>query len=159
MWEPGKPITVEIMPMEAGDAGAWLKGAARGEDKKLPVTITLSGVPQITVAPGAKIKFALATVADEDRFSEYIQDKEDLSRLPKKIKEDSEKDLLTLQWTTDGGKFAEERQVRDKVWQAPDTPGAYKVSISVEDLGLVRSPGKGVRKDPIKEVGFIVNVK
>ena len=137
----------------------WLKGGTKGEDKRLEVTYTESGAPQIRVGPGAKIKFTLGTLADEDRFAEYLQDKEDISRLPKKVKEENEKDLITLQWTSDGGKFIDERQSRDKVWQAPDQPGEYKISIGVEDLGLVRIPDKGIRKDATRELTMIVNVK
>ena len=158
-WEPGKPITVEIVPMAAGDANAWLKGAVKGEDKKLEITYTESGAPQVAISPGAKIKFALGALADEDRFAEYLQDKEDISRLPKKVKEENEKDLVFLQWTSEGGKFADERQSRDKVWQAPEEPGAYKVSVLADDLGLVRAPDKGIRKDPAKEISLVVNVK
>ena len=64
-----------------------------------------------------------------------------------------------LQWTSEGGKFADERQAKDKVWQAPEEPGTYKVSVSADDLGLVRSPDKGNRKDPAKEVSLVINVK
>ena len=130
-----------------------------GEDKKLEITYTDSGAPQIKVSPGAKIRFTFATLVDEDKFAEYLQDKEDLSRLPKKIKDDTEKDLLSLQWTGDGGKFVDERQTRDKSWQAPDEPGTYKISIVVDDLGLVRIPDKGIRKDPTKEIDLFVIVK
>ena len=159
MWEPGKPVTVEIVAMAAGDANAWLKGSKKGEDKRLEVTYTESGAPKISVAPGAKIKFTLATLGDEDRFAEYLQDREDLSRLPKKVKEENEKDFLSLQWTSDGGKFTDERQTRDRLWQAPDEPGDYKISISADDLGLVRTPDKGIRKDATKDVTLIVSVK
>lgn len=158
MWEPLKPATVEIVPVEAGDANEWLKGGAKGEDKKLEITYTENGTPVVTVKPGAKIKFTLPTLADEDRFAEYLQDKEDVSRLPKKIKDESEKDLLSLQWTSEGGKFIDERQTRDKAWQAPQEPGRYKISITTDDLGLVREPDKGIRKDPVKELSMIVNV-
>ena len=158
MWEPGT-ITVEMVPMAAGDANAWLKGSAKGEDKRLEVTYTESGVPQINVAPGAKIKFTLGTLSDEDKFAEYLQDKEDLSRLPKKTKEGKEKDLLSLQWTSGGGKFIDERQSRDKAWQAPDQPGEYKIAVSIDDLGLVRIPDKGIRKDATKDITIVVNVK
>ena len=41
-----------------------------------------------------------------------------------------EKDLLILQWTSGGGKFVDERQTRDKAWQAPNEPGQYKISIT-----------------------------
>jgi hypothetical protein len=111
------------------------------------------------VQPGAKIRFALGTLAEEDRYTEYMQDRDDLSRLPKKIKDESEKDFVLLQWTSDGGKFGDERQTKDKVWQAPAEPGSYKVGVSVDDLGLVRSPDKGIRKDPVKETNMIINVK
>lgn len=159
MWEPGKQITIDMVPMEAGDAKAWLKGAGKGEDKKLEITYTESGAPQVTVKPGAKITFSLATLSDEDRFSEYLQDKDDLSRLPKLVKEDNEKDLLILQWGAESGKFADERQTRDKAWQAPEEPGQYKVSIAVDDFGLVRVPDKGIRKDPAKDFSLIINVE
>ncbi len=158
MWEPGKPVTVDLVPMEAGDPSAWLKGSASGGDKKLEVTYTPSGAAQVTVKPGAKVKFTLGTLADEDNFAEYLQDKEDLSRLPKKVKDESEKDLLSLQWACEGGKFADERQARDKTWIAPPEPGAYKISLSVDDLGIVRVPDKGIRKDATKEITIIVNV-
>jgi len=159
MWEPGKPITIDMAPMEAGDAKAWLKGSGKGGDKKLEITYTENGAPKVTVKPGAKIKFALATLSDEDKFSEYLQDKEDLSRLPKLVKEDTEKDLLILQWGCEGGKFADEIQARDKAWQAPDEPGLYKVSIAVDDFGLVRAPDKGIRKDPAKDFSLMINVE
>ena len=113
----------------------------------------------MTVKPGSKIKFALSTLVDEDHFAEYLQDKEDLSRLPKKVRDENEKDLIFLQWTSEGGKFVDGRQTRDKLWQAPDGPGNYKVSISADDFGLVREPDKGVRKDPAKDLSLIINVK
>lgn len=159
MWEPGKQITIDMVPMEAGDAKAWLKGSSKGEDKKLEITYTASGAPKVTVKPGAKIRFALAALSDEDKFSEYMQDKEDLSRLPKLVKEDNEKDLLILQWGCEGGKYVDERQTRDKPWQAPDEPGLYKISIAVDDFGLVRTPDKGIRKDPAKDFSLIINVE
>ncbi len=158
-WEPGKAVTVDMVPMEAGDASAWMKGSGKGPDRKLEVTYTNSGVPQVTVKPGTNIKFALSTLADEDRFAEYLQDREDVSRLPRKVKEEGEKDIISLQWASGGGKFSDERQSRDKVWEAPGEPGSYKVSVLADDLGLVRKPDKGIRKDPTKEVTFIINVE
>jgi TolA-binding protein len=158
-WEPGKAVMIDMVPAEAGDAKAWIKGSGKGEDRRLEVTYTEAGTPQVTAKPGAKIKFTLATMADEDRFAEYLQDKEDVSRLPKKVKEENEKDLVSIQWTSEGGQFTEERQTRDKVWQAPEEPGAYKISVSTDDFGLVRSPDKGIRKDAAKEMSMIINVK
>lgn len=158
MWEPFKPVTAEIVPMEAGDAGEWLKGGPKGEDKRLEITYTASGAPKVTVKPLAKIKFTLPTLADEDRFAEYLQDKEDVSRLPKKVKEESEKDIVSIQWNAEAGKFIDDRQTRDKVWQAPTGPGQYKISITTDDLGLVREPDKGIRKDPTKELSIVVDV-
>ncbi|MFA5143658.1 MAG: tetratricopeptide repeat protein [Candidatus Omnitrophota bacterium] len=158
MWEPGKPSKIDMVPMAAGDASAWIKGGGKGEDKKLEVTYNEAGAAQITVPPGTKVKFALSTLIDDDRFAEYLQDKEDLSRLPKKVKDEDEKDFIALQWKSEGGRFVDERQTRDKIWQAPDEPGAYKISVLADDLGLVRTPDKGVRKDPAKEVAIIVNV-
>ncbi|MDO8525221.1 MAG: tetratricopeptide repeat protein [Candidatus Omnitrophota bacterium] len=157
-WEPGKAVTADMVSMETGDAGAWIKGSGKGPDKRLEVTYTDSGAGQVTVKPGTKIKFALSTLADEDRFAEYLQDKEDLSRLPKKVKEEDEKDFISLQWTSEGGKFSDERQSRDKVWEAPNEPGSYRISVLTDDLGLVREPDKGIRKDPAREVVIIVNV-
>ena len=40
-----------------------------------------------------------------------------------------------------------EKQGLKKVWQAPDKPGIYKVSVRLEDLALIRPPNEGIRKD------------
>ena len=117
-------------------------------------------VAHLSVSPGAVIKFDMQEAEDLDKFGEYLQDKDDISRLPKQVKEDTEKDLMSLEWSSaDGGKFADDKQSKAKSWQAPATPGSYKICARLEDFGLVRAPDKGSRKDSTKEFDIIVDVK
>ncbi len=102
----------------------------------------------ITVKPGTMISFTLEEIEDIDKFGEYLYDKEDESRLPKKIGDETTKDLLSISWeSTDGGEFTNEKQTSDKIWRAPIKPGVYKVVAQINDLGLTRPPDEGIRKD------------
>lgn len=145
IWEPHSEVSVMVVPFEG--------------DKKLEYTY-VDGVPHLEVAQGVKIKFDVQSLEDLDKFGEYLQDKDDISRLPKLLSENTEKDLMSVEWSSiDGGQFADDKQSKAKVWQSPQSPGSYKVTIRLEDFGLVRSPDKGSRKDPTKEFTIIVDVK
>ncbi|MGB2706447.1 MAG: hypothetical protein WBC74_06300, partial [Candidatus Omnitrophota bacterium] len=115
----------------------------------------------ITVKPGARITFALDSVKDFDRYGIYLYDTEDLSRLPKKIDNEVEEDLLTVTWSREGGgRFLDGKQGLKKVWQAPDEPGTYKVSVRIDDIALTRPPDEGIRKDPEpRDLTVVVIVK
>jgi tetratricopeptide (TPR) repeat protein len=149
VWDPYQGIDVKIVPTVAGSSGE--KGA-------IPIT-TESGVQQIEVNKGAKIQFAIQGLVDEDRFNEYTVDKDDQSRLPKMIREETEKDLLSLRWSVDGGNFTDDKETDAKVWQAPKEPGTYKMTIKVDDFGLVRVPNKGTKKDLTKDTVLNIVVK
>lgn len=144
MWEPYKGINANIVPAKRS---------------KYNLTQTEDGTPKLEVNPGERIELTLEGLTDLDKFDEYQQDAEDESRLPKKINEETAKDLLCLQWRCEGGKFADDKEGGEKTWLAPDQPGTYKVSVRVDDLGLVRLPGKGVKKDSAIEPELVIVVK
>jgi len=146
MWEPYTSLNINIAPVNA-----------KGE--KLAVTYNAENIPQTKVRGGEKISFKMDQISDMDRFSEYLQDKEDASRLPKNVKEESEKDLVSITWSSGSGGFTDEKQSQDKAWQAPKQAGSYKVSVMVDDLGLVRHPDKGIRKDSASELSMIAVVE
>lgn len=113
----------------------------------------------IKAAPGAKIAFNMTGLEDVDRFSEYMQDKEDQSRLPRKIRDETEKDLVFFSWSgPEGGKFTDDKQSSSRVWQAPNEPGNYTMTVNIGDLALVRPPDIGTKKDPAKTLIIHINV-
>ncbi|MBN2453134.1 MAG: tetratricopeptide repeat protein [Candidatus Omnitrophica bacterium] len=124
-----------------------------------PMTTADDGTITIEAPKGAKLQMALQGIVDEDRFNEYQLDKEDPSRLPKMLREETEKDLLFLHWASEDGKFTDDNESETKTWQAPNEPGVYKMSVKVDDFGLVRVPNKGVRKDIQKDVNITIIVK
>lgn len=150
VWDPYQGVEVRITPAIAGSSGE--KGA-------IAITTAEDGSQQISVDKGARIQFALEGMVDEDRFNEYTIDKDDQSRLPKMIKEETEKDLLSLRWSVDGGNFADDKETAAKIWQAPKEPGVYKMTVKVDDFGLVRVPNKGVKKDTVKDTFLNIVVK
>lgn len=137
MWEAYTPIGITVTAQE---------GAQVLENK--------DAKPQelfVKAKSGSKITFKLADVEDMDRYNEYWQDKEDQSRLPREIKTGTEKDLIFFTWScADNGKFLDEKQAALRVWQAPDAPGDYTISINAGDMALVRPPDSGTRKDSQK---------
>lgn len=145
VWEPHSGPGITVAPFE--------------NDKALEYAYADS-VAHISVSPGAVIRFDMQSAEDLDKFGEYLQDKDDISRLPKQIREETEKDLMSLGWSSpDGGKFLDDKQSGTKSWQAPSAPGSYKILVRLEDFGLVRPPDKGSRKDSTKEFEIIVDVK
>ena len=150
VWDPYQGVEVKISPMAAGPSG---------EREAIKLMATEGGLPHIEVNKGAKIRFALQGLVDEDKFNEYTIDKDDQSRLPKMIKEETEKDLLSLRWSVDGGNFADDKETDVKVWQAPKEPGTYKMTVKVDDFGLVRVPNKGVKKDLTRDTVLNIVVK
>ncbi|MDD2954664.1 MAG: hypothetical protein PHC95_16190 [Parabacteroides sp.] len=150
IWDPYQGIDIKIVPTMAGSTDG--KGA--------PVlTESGDGSLQMEVNKSAKIQFAIQGLVDEDKFNEYTIDKDDQSRLPKMIREETEKDLLLLRWSVDGGNFADGKESEVKIWQAPSEPGTYKMTVKVDDFGLVRVPNKGVRKDLTKDTVISIVVK
>jgi tetratricopeptide (TPR) repeat protein len=148
VWEPSPAVDVKVT-------------AALASNKDQPIVMTPAedGTLTMEVAPGAKIQFKLQGMVDEDRGSEYMMDKEDPSRLPKMIGEETEKDVLSLHWASESGKFTDDKEAENKVWQAPNEPGAYKMAVRVDDFGLVRVPNKGIRKDKIQDINLVIIVK
>ena len=145
VWEPHSGPSLTVAPSENG--------------KALEYTY-VDGVAHLSVSPGATIKFDMQAAEDLDKFGEYLQDKDDISRQPKQVNEDTEKDLMSLEWSSaDGGKFVDDKQSTAKSWQAPSAPGSYKICARLEDFGLVRPPDKGTRKDSTKEFEIIVDAK
>ena len=114
----------------------------------------------IKALPGAKITFNMTGLEDIDRFNEYMQDKDDQSRLPRKIRDGTERDLLFFSWSgPEAGKFMDDKQALSRVWQAPSEPGNYTITVNIGDLGLVRSPDSGSRKDPAKALTVHVSIE
>jgi len=145
-WEPGMKIGCEI------SVGA---GAETIENKDAK-----PGEIFIKAAPGAKVTFNMTGLEDVDKFSEYMQDKEDESRLPRKIREETEKDLAFFSWSgPEGGKFIDDKQTLSRVWQAPDEPGNYTMTINIGDLGLVRPPDTGIKKDTAKILTVQISIE
>lgn len=101
----------------------------------------------LVVSPGAEIKLTLSHIKDLDRFGEYLYDPGDRSRLPKKVEDTTEEDLLSIKWTSTGGRFKDGKQTTERIWKAPNEPGDYTISVDVKDLGLVRPPNEGLKKD------------
>lgn len=147
LWDVYQGLDVKIAPTISGRSDA------------IPVTASADGSMQMEVPAGTKVQFSLQGLVDDDRFNEYTIDKEDQSRLPKMIKEETEKDLLMLHWSVDGGNFSDDKETDTKTWQAPGEPGIYKLKISVDDFGVVRVPNKGVRKDLAKDTILNIVVK
>jgi outer membrane protein assembly factor BamD (BamD/ComL family) len=114
----------------------------------------------IKAAPGAKITFNMTGLEDMDRFNEYMQDKDDASRLPRKIRDETEKDLVFFSWSSpESGKFVDDKQALSRVWQAPTEPGNYTMTINIGDLGLVRPPDTGSKKDPAKTLTVHIGIE
>ena len=102
----------------------------------------------------------MSNLEDVDRFNEYWQDKEDESRLPRKVRDETEKDLIFFTWSgTDSGKFLDDKQTLSRIWQAPQEPGDYVININAGDLALVRPPDTGSRKDTAKTLTIHVAVE
>ena len=147
VWEPYMQINCDV----AAAAGAE---TVENKDSK-------PGEIFVKAAPGAKITFDMTGLEDMDRFNEYMQDKEDQSRLPRKIRDATEKDLVFFSWSAaaEGGKFMDDKQALSRVWQAPDEPGNYIMTINIGDLALVRPPDTGTRKDPAKTLTVHISIE
>lgn len=146
VWGPYTPINCGIA---AGDGAETVKN----KDSK-------PGEIFIKAAPGARITFHMTGLEDIDRFNEYMQDKEDQSRLPRKIRDETEKDLVFFSWSgPEGGKFTDDKQALSRIWQAPDEPGNYTMTINIGDFGLVRSPDTGTKKDPAKILTVHISIE
>ena len=114
----------------------------------------------IKTRAGSKVTFTITGLEDLDRFSEYWQDKEDQSRLPREVKTGTEEDLVFFSWSiTDAGRFLDDKQTLSKAWQAPNEAGNYTINISISDLGLVRPPDNGAKKDNPKALAIHVAVE
>jgi tetratricopeptide (TPR) repeat protein len=145
VWDPHTQLGGSIVPSEGG--------------KKIEPVKAEDGSLQIQVSPGAKLQFELVGLDDDDRFNEYQADKEDLSRLPKELREETEKDLISMHWATESGSYSDDKESVTKTWQAPSEPGTYKITAKLDDFGLVRVPDKGLRKDSAKDLVLTVIVK
>ena len=146
VWEPYTPVNADI-----GIGG----GAEVVENKDAK-----PGEIFIKAKPGAKVVFTINGLEDLDKFHEYWQDKEDESRLPREIKTETEKDLIFFTWSgTDGGKFLSDKQTLSRTWVAPKEPGDYIITVNMGDLGLVRPPDNGSRKDTPKTLTIHVKVE
>ena len=100
------------------------------------------------VKPGTEVTFTISTITDLDQFGEYLYDASDRSRLPKKVRDGKEEDLVSIEWSATGGKLKSGKEATEKTWVAPSKPGDYTFSAQVKDLGLSRPPDEGTRKDP-----------
>jgi len=141
VWEPYTAVNADIVVGE---------GAQIVENKDAN-----PGEIYIKTKCGSNVAFTVANPGDLDSFNEYWQDKEDISRLPREIKTGTEKDLIYFTWSSaDNGKFQEDKQTTSRVWQAPDTPGHYVITVNLGDMALVRPPDSGTRKDNPKTLAI-----
>ncbi|MCX5668467.1 MAG: tetratricopeptide repeat protein [Candidatus Omnitrophica bacterium] len=146
VWEPYMPVNCDISVSEGAET-------VKNKDAK-------PGEIFIKAAPGARITFNMTGLGDMDRFNEYMQDKEDQSRLPRKIRDEMEKDLVFFSWSgPEGSKFMDDKQTLSRVWQAPDEPGNYTMTINIGDLGLMRPPDTGTKKDPAKTLTVQISIE
>lgn len=146
VWEPYTPINADI-----GITG----GAEVVENKDAK-----PGEIFVKAKPGAKVTFAINGLEDLDKFHEYWQDKEDESRLPREIKTETEKDLIFFAWSgTDGGKFLNDKETLSRAWVAPKEAGDYTITVNMGDMGLVRQPDMGSRKDMPKALTIHIKVE
>ncbi|MDD5173216.1 MAG: tetratricopeptide repeat protein [Candidatus Omnitrophica bacterium] len=146
IWEPYMYINCDITVSDGAET-------VKDKDSK-------PGEIFIKTAPGAKVTFNMTGLEDMDRFNEYMQDKEDQSRLPRKIRDGTEKDLVFFSWAgPEGGKFMDDKQALSRVWQAPNEPGNYTMTINIGDLGLIRPPDTGAKKDPAKTLTVHISVE
>jgi len=150
------------------------QGYSRSADNKGVVTAEAEITPEkikkfeswdkekvyITVTPGQQVSFAMNKLMDVDKFGRYIRDETDESRMPRFVEEEKKEDLLSIEWTANSGGFKDNKQSIKKVWQAPEAEGPCIVSCVIDDMGLVRMPDEGERKDTVpKEVKIFVTVK
>ena len=146
IWEAYTPI---------GGSVSAVEGAETVENKNAK-----PGELFIKTKCGSKVTFTLTALEDLDRFTEYSQDKEDQSRLPREMNTGTEKDILFFTWScADNGKFLDDKQSASKTWQAPDNPGDYTVTVNIGDIALVRPPDSGTRKDEPKTLTIHVTVE
>ena len=95
-------------------------GGSRGNPGPAAIGVVIEaedGSFRMEVNRLARVQFALQALVDEDKFNEYTIDKDDQSRLPKMIREETEKDLLLLRWSVDGGNFTDNKETDVKIWQ------------------------------------------
>lgn len=137
VWEPYTPIGVSVSVGEGAQA-------VDNKDAK-------PGEIFAKAKCGAKVTFNIIGIEDLDRYNEYWQDKDDQSRLPREMKSGTEKDLVFFTWSCpDNGRFLDDKQLSSRVWQAPELPGDYTITINAGDIALVRPPDSGSRKDQLK---------
>jgi outer membrane protein assembly factor BamD (BamD/ComL family) len=114
---------------------------------------------ETVVKTGSEVKITMSTITDLDQFGEYLYDASDRSRLPKKVRDGKEEDLLSIGWNATSGKLKSGKEATEKIWVAPNIPGEYKISAKVEDLGLTRPPDEGTRQDQsIDPVSIVITV-
>ncbi len=147
VWEPYTPINADI---DVGEGAQIIESKDAGGIGKIFVKTKSS----------SKVTFTINGLEDMDRFSEFWQDKEDQSRLPRKMRDQTEKDLLFFTWSNpDGGKFLDDKQTLTKAWKAPQEPGDYVMTIDIGDLALVRPPDSGSKKDLAKTITIHITVE
>lgn len=146
IWAAYTPINADITVGEGGQA-VENKEAKRGE---------IFAKAKV----GSKVTFTITGLEDMDRFNEFWQDKEDESRLPRQIRDETEKDLVFFTWSTpDSGKLLDDKQTLSRAWEAPKEPGEYAIAVNIGDLALVRPPDSGSRKDAAKALTIHVTVE
>jgi len=59
----------------------------------------------------------------------------------------------------DSGKFQDDKQSLSRTWQAPDAPGDYTITITAQDMALVRPPDSGTRKDKMNPLVIHITVE
>ena len=145
---------------KSGQESNISEGFARTMDQAGQISEALKAEPKsvakfdswptyLTVKPGTKINFVIneEKLVDMDKLGEFVRDESDASRLPRKIEDRTEADLLSIDWTIPEGGFTGKGTTLMRTWQAPKKEGVYKISIKINDLGLVRPPDEGVKKD------------
>ena len=154
---------------KSGQESDITEGFARTIDQAGQISEALKAEPKLiakfdswptylTVKPGTKINFIIneEKLVDMDKLGEFVRDESDASRLPRKIEDRTEADLLSIEWGVPEGGFTGKQTTLARTWQAPKNEGVYKISINIGDLGLVRPPDEGVKKDVASQMLSVI---
>lgn len=159
VFEPYTPIKATLTAGDYKGPERWVDRLRRGRIKSCSVDEAKSGKLALIVSKNARIEFAIDGLEDVDRYNEYIQNRAGHEETPKGVGENTEKDLFSMQWISDGGRFLDDREWPAKAWQAPDQAGTYNVGVRIGDIGVMRLPDKGSRKDEDLELIATVTVE
>lgn len=108
--------------------------------------------------PNEVIVFRVSDIADDDYYITYVQDEKDESKLPIEMPKKKERDICTLEWYQEGGRFEIPGHGPAMEWRAPKEAGTYEVGVIIDDMALIRVPDRGDRDDEALKLGATVTV-